>query len=137
LSSANPTPEEGRDDPTLRLYAIVRGDLFMPPGKLAAQAGHAFLDAYLASLDARPACAHAYRADGHGTKIALRAHSLDDLLSAESMARRAGIPAALVTDSGHILPPHFDGSPIVTALGLGPAKRSEVRRITRRFALVP
>jgi peptidyl-tRNA hydrolase len=127
----------GRDDPTLRLYAIVRGDLFMPPGKLAAQAGHAFLDAYLASLDLRPACSRAYRADGHGTKVALLARRLEDLVLAGAMARRAGIPTALVTDSGHILPPDFDGSPIVTALGIGPAKRSEVRRITRHFALVP
>ena len=109
----------------------------MPTGKLAAQAGHAFLDAYLAALDLRPDAARAYRDGGHGTKVALRATSLDDLLRAQVIARRAGIPAALVTDVGHVLPPDFDGSPVVTALGLGPAKRSEVRRITRPFALVP
>lgn len=127
---------EGRDDPTLRLYAIVRGDLSMSPGKLAAQAGHAFLDAYLTALEQRPDDAREYREGSHGTKIALRAEHLDDLLRARSMAERAGIPAVLITDSGHILPPSFDGSPIVTALGLGPARRSEVRSITRRFALV-
>jgi len=109
----------------------------MPPGKLAAQAGHAFLDTYLIALDSRPTAARAYRADGHGTKVALRARCLDDLLRAHAVATRAGIPAALITDSGHILPPSFDGSPVVTALGLGPATRSEVRSITRRFALVP
>jgi PTH2 family peptidyl-tRNA hydrolase len=109
----------------------------MPPGKLAAQAGHAFLDAYLVALDRRPDDARAYRDGRHGTKVALRADCLEDLLIARSMADRAGIPAALITDSGHILPPSFDGAPIVTALGIGPAKRSEVRRITRHFALVP
>lgn len=108
----------------------------MPPGKLAAQAGHAFLDAYLNSLVLRPEDAEAYRDGCHGTKVALRADHLDDLLQAHAMAQRAGIPSALITDSGHVLPPSFDGSPIVTALGLGPARREEVRRITRRFALV-
>lgn len=109
----------------------------MPPGKLAAQAGHAFLDAYLAGLDLRPHDAHRDRDGCHGTKITLESANLDDLLVARSMADRAGIPSALITDSGHILPPSFDGSPVVTALGLGPTKRSEVRHITRHFALVP
>lgn len=109
----------------------------MPPGKLAAQAGHAFLDAYLRALDERPADAAAYRAGSHGTKIALIADDLEDLLRARAIAERAGIPSALITDSGHVLRPCFDGRPTITALGLGPAKRSEVRRITRHFALVP
>jgi len=108
----------------------------MPPGKLAAQAGHAFLDSYLDAVVLRPQDAETYRADGHGTKVALRAEHLDDVLQAHAMAQRAGIPSALITDSGHVLPPSFDGSPIVTALGLGPARRAEVRRITRHFALV-
>jgi len=52
------------------LYAIIRGDLEMPVGKLAAQAGHAFLEAYLKS---DPVVAHAYREHGIGTKITLQA----------------------------------------------------------------
>jgi peptidyl-tRNA hydrolase len=109
----------------------------MSPGKLAAQAGHAFLDAFLIALKQRPDDARAYRDGCHGTKLALVAESLDDILRAWALAGRAGVPAVLITDSGHILPPSFDGSPIITALGLGPARRSEVRRITRHFTLVP
>ena len=108
----------------------------MSPGKLAAQAGHAFLDSFLASAESRPQYAHAYRGDSHGTKVTLSSPDLDQLLRAEALARSEGIPCALITDSGHVLPPHFDGSPVITALGLGPAWRSEVRHITRRFALV-
>ena len=128
---------EGRDDPTLRLYAIVRGDLHMPPGKLASQAGHAFLDSYLQALERRPEAALRYRETGHGTKVALVAPSLEEILQARAEAERIGLPWALIVDSGHLLPPDFDGSPIVTALGIGPARRSEVRHITKRFALVP
>jgi len=120
----------------LRLYAIVRSDLDMPPGKLAAQAGHAFLDAFFAAQRLRPQYAAAYCSDSHGTKVTLSSSNLDQLLRAEAMARSEGLPCALITDSGHVLPPYFDGNPIITALGLGPALRSEVRHITKHFALV-
>jgi peptidyl-tRNA hydrolase len=91
----------------------------------------------VAALERRTKDALAYRNGRHGTKVALVAPSLDHLLGAQADAERLGLPAALVVDSGHILPPRFDGSPVVTALGIGPARRSEVRRITNRFALVP
>lgn len=109
----------------------------MPPGKLAAQAGHAFLESFLVSSRLTPELASIYAADPPGTKVTLCARSLQDLEEAYQRALFLKIPCALITDSGHILPPHFDGSPVITALGLGPATRSEVRTITRRFALVP
>ena len=127
----------GDPDPTLRLYAIIRGDIAMPPGKLASQAGHAFLDAYLASLSLRPEIAAAYCEPGGRTKVTLLAPTLNDLLRAKCEAEDAGLPCVLIIDEHHVLPPFFDGSPIVTALGIGPARRSEVRRITHRLALVP
>lgn len=122
-------------DETLRLYAVVRGDLEMPPGKTASQAGHAFLDAFLTSQSARPEIAASYAADPPGTKVVLTARDLPDLLGLQADCHRLGIPCALVTDSGHVLPPHFTGDPIVTALGFGPVTRREIGRITRRFAL--
>lgn len=45
---------------TPRLYAIVRTDLGMTPGKLAAQAGHAYVNTFLAALASDPARAAAY-----------------------------------------------------------------------------
>lgn len=107
----------------------------MPAGKLASQAGHAFLNSYLKALTDRPETAVAYQADGLGTKVCLVAPSESRLLHAYEQALAAGLPCALITDHGHILPPHFDGSPIVTALGLGPARRDDVRAITKRFNL--
>lgn len=50
------------------MYAIVRQDLAMTPGKAASQAGHAFLASYLKS---DPEAAQAFVADGGGTKIVL------------------------------------------------------------------
>ncbi len=105
----------------------------MPSGKLAAQAGHAFLDAYLASTPERQ---FAYREPGHGTKVTLGCSSLTRIMRARDECVRLGLPHALIVDSGHVLLPHFDGTPIVTALGIGPALRPEAHPVTSKFALV-
>lgn len=136
MVSKTPPPSSGSEDPTLRLYAIVRADLEMPAGKLAAQAGHAYLEAYLTALREIPDLALAYAADPPGTKVVLAANSLAHLERLASKAEASRVPYTLITDSGHILPPHFDGRPIVTALGFGPARRSEIRHITGGLALI-
>ncbi|RYD72598.1 MAG: peptidyl-tRNA hydrolase [Verrucomicrobiaceae bacterium] len=108
----------------------------MSPGKTAAQAGHAYLNTYLKALVDRPEEAAAYQADGLGTKVCLRATSEYKLMRAYEDAMAAGLPCSLIIDQHHVLPPHFDGSPIITALGIGPARRDEVRQITKRFSLL-
>lgn len=122
-------------DLTLRLYALCRGDLEMGPGKLASQAGHAFVEALHVASHLTPQAANEYLSDPPGTKVVLRATSLSALTRAHDEARALGIPCSLITDSGHVLLPAFDGSPVVTALGLGPATRDQVRSITKRFQL--
>lgn len=105
----------------------------MPAGKLASQAGHAYLNAYLEALKTDPETAAEYQKDGIGSKICLKAKNLDKLLTAYEAAKAAGIPCSLIEDENHIMPPHFDGSPIITALGIGPALRSEIHPITKKF----
>lgn len=109
----------------------------MPPGKLAAQAGHAFLDSFLAASASDPARAAAYLADGHGTKVTLAARDADHLELLHQVALNTGLPCALITDSGHVMPgTRFDGSPVITALGLGPATREEVMHVVKRLPLI-
>ena len=105
----------------------------MSVGKAASQAGHAFLDSF---LSAAPDLARDYLSDGHGTKVVLVAPDESALRYAYDRARGLGLPCALVVDSGHVHPPHFDGSPIVTALGIGPALRVNVVEITERLSLM-
>lgn len=124
---------EEHPDP-LRLYAIIRGDLNMPAGKMCSQAGHAFLDAYLAALDTHPDIASQYRDGRHGVKVCLVAPTERHLLRAYEEAQKAGLPCALVIDQHHLMPPHFTGEPIITALGIGPARRETIHHITRRFS---
>jgi peptidyl-tRNA hydrolase len=119
------------------MYALIRADLDMPPGKLSAQAGHAYTDSLFVCLDQNPARATAYRLDGvGGSKVTIKAKNLSQLERARSQCAEAGLPHALITDSQHILPPHFDGQPIVTALGIGPCTKEECRHITKKFQVV-
>lgn len=121
----------------LYIYAIIRKDLEMPAGKLAAQAGHAYTDALCAALDQDPERFHNYRIDGTGgSKVTLKAKNESKLIKAYNQCLELGIPCAIIVDREHVLPPHFDGSPIITALGIGPCTQEEVREITKRFNCV-
>lgn len=107
----------------------------MSPGKAAAQAGHAFLDAYAAALQTNPEIARDYHSGRHGIKVCLEAANEAAILRAYDEALRAGLPCALIIDQHHIHPPHFNGQPIITALGIGPARRADAHPITKRFSL--
>lgn len=91
----------------------------MSNGKAACQAGHAFTDTLIAGLLSNDAAAFAYARLSPGTKILLTAPvSLFDDIQAVALAH--DIPTFRVVDSGHVELPDFDGSPKVTALGVGP-----------------
>lgn len=131
---ALPTADTNTDD-KLYLYALIRADLQMPPGKLSAQSGHAFTDALWACFDEDPDTALSYRRDEAigGSKVTIKAKNLAQLERAMRECEDAGIPHALVTDRDHVLLPHFTGAPIVTALGIGPCTKAQCRHITKRF----
>lgn len=119
------------EDP-YRLYAIVRTDLGMGAGKIAAQCGHAFLDAFLAAQITRPDTIVPYKT-AHGIKIVLGCPTLAQLEAAQRACEAAGLPCALITDFGYT---HFNGQHTVTALGIGPATKAECVQITKRFSLL-
>lgn len=105
----------------------------MSPGKAAAQAGHAWVDALIAHPDTPHNAA--YRALRPGTKLTLDGGCERSLLRlAESLARE-GVAHSLIYDQDHVEPPHFDGSRILTALGVGPFPRGEEPRVIKRLPL--
>lgn len=115
-------------------YAIIPSSLEMPPGKLSAQAGHAYGDSLHVAERMDPERVSRYRNAAYGgSKVTLKAKNQHQLINAFHKARQLGIPCALVIDRHHILPPHFDGSPIVTALGIGPCTKAECREVTKKF----
>lgn len=115
----------------MRLYAIVRSDLGMTPGKSASQAGHAYLGAFIEASKQTPEAAATYAADLPGTKVCLRS-SVEQLFRAELELKQAGIPYFKVIDSG--CPNFFDGAPIVTALGFGPT--AKIPKYIRKLQLL-
>lgn len=117
----------------MSLYAVVRNDIGMSPGKCASQAGHAYLGAFLTAQQSSPTAAGLYAADLPGTKVCLQA-SLHHLLRAKEEAERAGLPTYLVVDSG--CPNFFDGRPTITALGFGPVAKSQVPKFITRLKLL-
>lgn len=107
----------------------------MSAGKLASQAGHAFLGAYLLCRDAeRLKEYHRDFPQSPGTKVCLQARDLTQLLHVEQSAQVAGLSFFRVVDSG--CENFFGGQPIVTAVGFGPATRAQVRHITKKLKLV-
>jgi len=103
----------------------------MPKGKMAAQAGHAYLNVFLEAEQERQ---QEYQKDGIGTKICLEG-SLLQIENTYEKAKAAGLPCSLIIDSGHVLPPIFMGDPIITALGIGPLTKEEAK-IVKKFRLV-
>lgn len=109
----------------------------MPAGKLAAQAGHAFGDAFEIARNTLPENVERYRnADNGGSKVVLSAKNQNQLIKAYNQLLAEGIPCAIVVDQEHVLPPHFDGSPVITALGVGPCAKKDIHHITKKFQCV-
>lgn len=94
-------------------------------GQLVAQCGHAFVDAFVEATQKRPDTIDEYKANA--IKVALRADDISKLMDAEAAATAAGLPCARITEQ--------DGT--ITAIGIGPARRSECNKITRGFKLLP
>jgi len=110
---------------------VVRCDLEMSRGKIAAQAGHA---AVSAAEEARRHFRKWWRAwlEEGQCKIAVRVGSEQELLDLERKARELKLPSALISDRGLTeLPPGT-----VTCLGIGPAPSREIDRITGKLALL-
>lgn len=106
----------------------------MPPGKLSAQAGHAYTDVLDLANSICPDLVSCYRNKKNGgSKVTLKAKNVHQLIKAYEELTDLGIPAKLIVDQEHILLPFFTGEPIITALGIGPCTKSQVYQITKKF----
>ena len=107
---------------------IVRDDLKLSKGKLAVQVAHAAISSYeFAGRDVREAWKQ-----GGQKKVVLRVPALRDLFELKEVARRQGLPTALIEDAGLTeVPPGT-----ITVLGIGPAEVGELDRITGHLKLL-
>ncbi len=107
---------------------VVRSDLKMGKGKIAAQSCHASVLA-LDKTDERDAAA--WRESGM-KKICLKVASEKELIEVFNQAKRAKLPAALVHDAGHT---QIEAG-TATAVGIGPAKEEQVDAVTGKLKLL-
>jgi peptidyl-tRNA hydrolase len=107
----------------------------MGTGKIASQAGHAYLGAFLQNKDSKITEAYHSEFPAHPvTKVCLAVPNLDQLLIAEQKAMEAGLPFFRVVDSG--CENFFNGEPTITALGIGPCFKKEIKHITKNLKLL-
>jgi len=110
---------------------VVRTDIKMSKGKIAAQAGHAAVSASEYARKNRPEWWNPWIREGQ-CKIAVKVKSEQELLELERKARNEGLPAALIVDRGLTeLPPET-----ITCLGIGPAPSDKVDIITGKLSLL-
>jgi len=91
-------------------------------GKLAAQAGHAYLHAWWDASDRFPKAAKAYRESNHVRKITLVVDT-DAELEALGLSYRNICGVSLVVDAGFTV---FK-EPTITCLGIGPITDEQVK----------
>lgn len=118
-------------DFTYKQVIVMRADLRMGKGKIAAQAGHA---AVSAAEEARKHFQRWWKAwlDEGQCKIAVKVNSEADLLKLEDMARQYNLPYALISDRG--LTQLEPGT--ITCLAIGPAPSPEVDKLTGKLTLL-
>lgn len=110
---------------------VVRNEIKMSRGKIAAQAGHAAVSASEYARKNRPEWWNPWIREGQ-CKIAVKVKSEQELLELERKARNKGLPAVLIIDRGLTeLPPET-----ITCLGIGPAPSDKVDTITGKLSLL-
>jgi PTH2 family peptidyl-tRNA hydrolase len=112
-----------------KLTLVVRADLGMGRGKIAAQAAHAAVAAALSSAGSRDF--RNWLRDGQ-PKVVLRAGSESELLGLAGQARAAGLPVQVIHDAGRTQV--AEGTP--TCCAIGPAEAARIDAITGELSLL-
>jgi len=112
-----------------KLTLVVRADLGMGRGKIAAQAAHAAVSAALASLGTPDF--RAWLRDGQ-PKVVLRADSAEHLNAIAEQARASGLPVEVIRDAGRTQV--AEGTP--TCCAIGPAGASRIDTVTSELSLL-
>jgi PTH2 family peptidyl-tRNA hydrolase len=107
---------------------LVRADLKLTKGKMAAQVSHASVEALLKS---HKDDATEWRGQGM-KKVVLKVKDLKELLAYKRKAEDAGLVTALITDAGHtqVAP----GT--TTCLGIGPDREERIDKVTGELQLI-
>jgi PTH2 family peptidyl-tRNA hydrolase len=114
-----------------KMILVVRNDLKMGKGKIAAQCGHATLGVYRSSLCRNPSGVKLWEAMGE-KKVVVKCNSESELIRISQAAHKAKLVYYIVVDAGHTqVDPNTK-----TVLAIGPASDSKIQRITGHLKLL-
>jgi PTH2 family peptidyl-tRNA hydrolase len=112
----------------IKQVIVVRNDVGLSRGKLAAQCCHAAIECF---RNAKPSLKKRWLDEGQ-KKVVLSARSLGELIKIKDMAKKAGINFSLIADAGLTeVPPGT-----ITCIGIGPAPSRDIDRITGSLPLL-
>ena len=111
---------------SVKQVILVRKDLDMPPGKLAAQVAHASINAFLAKGQTDYDHEIFKWLDTGATKVVLEVQNLDELVQKIAQANVHGLSTAIVKDEGRTV---FN-EPTITCGAIGPADSDVINLIT-------
>lgn len=135
----------------IKQVLVVRKDLKMRKGKIAAQCAHASLKVFLDRKETRDEnCVWCESKDSQNliipltdemkewlegifTKVCVSVDSEEELLEVYKKAQEAELPCALVTDAGLT---EFHGIPTNTVVAIGPANEDKINEITGELKLL-
>lgn len=112
----------------MKQIIVMRADLNMSRGKIAAQACHASLGAYKKADDRT---LKTWESEGE-KKVVLKVNSLEELFQIYELVKVTNIPIYLVHDAGHTEIPKST----VTCLGIGPDEDEKIDKITQELKLL-
>ena len=115
----------------IKQVIIIRADLRMGKGKIAAQTAHASLDAYIKAKAQTPQIVDKWMRQGM-QKTVLKVDGEKELMELCSACKEMGIVCSIITDAGktQIEP----GSR--TCIGIGPGKSEIIDRISGELKLL-
>ncbi|OPY25297.1 MAG: Peptidyl-tRNA hydrolase [Methanobacterium sp. PtaU1.Bin242] len=112
----------------MKQIIIMRGDLPISRGKIAAQACHASIGSYKRTDERK---IKKWEQEG-GKKVVLKVNDLEELFEYYEMVKASDLPYFLVTDAGHTELPEST----VTCLGIGPDEDEKIDKITQDLKLL-
>ena len=107
---------------------LVRSDLKMPKGKMAAMVAHASVEA---AFKTEKVILEDWKKIGM-KKVILRVNSESELLSFQKKAKSVKLVTALIKDAGKT----FFKKPTITCLAIGPNSDLEINKVTGKLKLI-
>ena len=112
----------------MKQVILVREDLKLPKGKMAAQVAHAAVEATLNSSKSK---VDEWRSEGM-MKIVLKVNDLKELQKYQQLAKAEKLTTAIITDAGHtVVAPGT-----ITCMAIGPDDETKIDKVTSSLKMM-